>query len=1052
LHRYDEVRAVFKARITEVLDGYLKEHWDGREASGDWYSVRCPLHEDRNASCSLSKNSGQLNCHGGCGRLKLFEWWAQFRGLDDEQEGLKDMAGILGVEESSGSPTGRPNKSGQITKVTESLHRQWIHDLWEDPFHQPLRDELAARGFSRRHLEDYELGAVKTRTTSRLTFPYVQDGTLINRCKSWTPSGNPRWQWHGDKNVDCIGLWPRDEPPPGEDVLIAEGEWDALAARELAKWPIYAYAWNGGAGQSIEAHQVHFNMGGRRVFICFDLDTWQGPDPDEAFVPHDQKRAEFLHRRAAMIKMARVLEDLGADVYILTVPLDPKVDYKADLRDWISKSDTANFDEIPCISLADAMAELRKVTEVEDLGSALEVPGKAVKLKVQLSSQGNEDNYLNLAMSIISCNQDQGEMCKTCPVAKGISSIDWMDAKSSLEGDRVRASNFMVRGRLKNFDGVVAHDMLGVSQGCKAFRVDHQPEPGFRKEAWWLANEKGNDVFAMVRSMKEHQLVPGDEIEVEAIPTMTIGDPISFLSVHAYKYLDPQSFRLAPEEAADLDAFSPNNRDLEDSKYFILERIYDLVSNVTGIYGDDSLLMHQTVLMVLMSSLWVNDRHGEPLRGWGDAAIIGRQGSGKSKVLKNLHSHFGAEGAYIEATPTNWSAAGITIGYEQRNVNSKQMRPKPGVFPKNNGRLVMIDEFHSLGATNAWSTDEFVANLQSARSDGLMSAFKIGGHVKLKAAVRFITVSNNSPDAKDYRCREIMDLYRKPEQVRRLDTAMWIERYDGPKSLDDPPPHIWTKARCERLMKRAWALQPGDILFEEDAERKIDEFIEKWSDVYRCAIDEIPIFSGAEKEQSLRRMSVSVANMCFSHPEGDPNKCLVTDVHVTIAAKWFEETWSNLDYRRFAEDCSRKAELVNEIECEQLLLKWGVVQESTGIVRVNMNEILNTLDMISHDSGISMGRARQIIGKLQEGQRVDDEALQWQKRGEINNLWFIAKDGRSKFGKMMLTQQGRALLDAMRYWCQNAELYTPRVEALMRSDIEDMMPMSKWDEANSDLR
>jgi hypothetical protein len=679
--------------------------------------------------------------------------------------------------------------------------------------------------------------------------------------------------------------------------------------------------------------------------------------------------------------------------------------------------------------------------------------GKRVATRIKLSSPANEDYYLNLAASIVSCMQDQGDMCKTCPVAQNIDSVDWTDKDNSVEGDRVRATGILVKGKLRSFDKTVLHDMIRVPPMCRACKITHFPDLTHTKEAWWVDNPDGHDIFALVRTDQGRKLSPGDDIEIEAIPTMTHDDPISFLSVGSYNYLDPHDFRLKPEEISDLEMLSPDSSEHSAVSAFLVERCADLTDNVTKIYGPEADLMHFTVLMVIMSSLWVNDESGDPQRGWGDVAIVGRQGSGKSLLLKRIRKHFGIdESAYLAATPHNWSPAGITIGMEQRNVASKQYRAKPGLFPRNNGKCIMIDEFHSVTDTDAMKDEKgFMSNLQSARSDGVMSSAKMGA-ATLPAAVRLITVSNNSPDGREYRCNEVMELYKRTEQVRRLDTAMWIERYDGPKELDERVPPVWTSKRCERLMRRAWAMKPEDIVITKDAEFEIARLVMEWTEKYKFAIDKIPLFGGAEKSQSLRRMAVSIANMCFSHPEDEPHRCLVTTAHVIVAANWFDLTWQNIDYARFSEDCARRSSLVDELECERLLIKWGVKIKFDQPSEFDENEVVNILDLIAHSDGISFSRAKQIIGKLPDGQRTEDEALQWQKDGLAQNLWLIARDKRSKFGVMTLTREGRSLLKKVKAWCAHGEVYAPRARDLMKHNTEGMMGMEEFDRVSRDLR
>jgi hypothetical protein len=641
-------------------------------------------------------------------------------------------------------------------------------------------------------------------------------------------------------------------------------------------------------------------------------------------------------------------------------------------------------------------------------------------------------------------------MCKKCPVAKGMGSADWTDPKLSVIGDRLRATEMLVRGKTKAFDSAVAHDVIKVPAACRAFNIEHLPEPGFRKTAWWVDVQDGNDIFAIIRANGKDNLRAGNDVDLHAVPALTDGTPISFLSVIGYEFRDPFSFRLGEAEIGDLDSFSPNSRDPKAVGMFMLERVRDLITNVTGIYGTDAELMHIAVVMTIMTSLWVKNKAGLVKRGWGDVAIVGDPGSGKSQALKLIREHFGIDSeAYHAATPDNWSPAGITIGMEQRSVSSKQWRGKPGLFPRSHGKCIMIDEFHSVTDSEAMKdTKGFMAQLQSARSEGKMSSAKMGA-ATLDAAVRLVTVSNITSESRDYRCREVMIRYKRPEQVRRLDSAVWVEVYNGPHETDSNPSHLWTSTRCERLMRRAWALKPDDIIVEAEAEAKIGEIVTEWNERFKHSISKIPLHSGPEKAESLRRMSVALANICFSHPGDDPHKCLVTEAHVLVAADWFEETWMNIDYAKFAEDCTRRAYLLDELECEKLLLQWGVPISSTP-EPYDSNEILNVLDMISDPAGITFSRAQTIIGKIDGDLRA--EALKWVKAGEIQNLWYKAESVRSDFGRFILTEAGRVLLERIRDWVPWEEHYAPRVRDLMLSNTESMMKMSEFDSVSRDLR
>jgi len=76
-------------------------------------------------------------------------------------------------------------------------------------------------------------------------------------------------------------------------------------------------------------------------------------------------------------------------------------------------------------------------------------------------------------------------------------------------------------------------------------------------------------------------------------------------------------------------------------------------------------------------------------------------------------------------------------------------------------------------------------------------------------------------------------------------------------------------------------------------------------------IEKITLFTGVEKAESIVRVAIAVANLCFSHPEGDIYAVDVRDVHVEWAAKWIEKCWANLEYGEHSEH-QRKKDVVGK--------------------------------------------------------------------------------------------------------------------------------------------
>lgn len=198
-------------------------------------------------------------------------------------------------------------------------------------------------------------------------------------------------------------------------------------------------------------------------------------------------------------------------------------------------------------------------------------------------------------------------------------------------------------------------------------------------------------------------------------------------------------------------------------------------------------------------------------------------------------------------------------------------------------------------------------HLQSARDLGHVGGIKIYGARQLPAAVRFGTISNwldGRRDSRKFPCQHLLDLYGKPEALRRLDFGLVVdgEPSDEGVAVD----HKWTADLEQATILRAWSQSPGDVRIRPDALKEARQQVQEWGNFYA---DEIPLFTGAEKLFSLLRLAVAGANLMFSHPDDDLRVCDLRPVWIKWAARFLERTWAGLLYDQFSSSQFAKREV-----------------------------------------------------------------------------------------------------------------------------------------------
>lgn len=254
---------------------------------GKW-TARCPAHEDRNASLSVSAGrQGVLaHCFAGCSvdaiadavGMPITEW---FDAVEEPANRVKRTTAAMAPDP---LPTAADLDRWHTALMSNAklLARLVVVKGWRQPALEHLRIGWDGR---------------------RLTIPVRdKDGVLVN-VNRYLPNGQPKMMATRGRERD---LFPAPETVGGSVIWIVEGEPDAIAAHSIGLPAV------GLPGATNWRDEWAPRFADRRVVVCCDCDQ---PGRTAATTVHDSLAAA------------------GVDVRVHD--LDPARDDKFDLTDWV---------------------------------------------------------------------------------------------------------------------------------------------------------------------------------------------------------------------------------------------------------------------------------------------------------------------------------------------------------------------------------------------------------------------------------------------------------------------------------------------------------------------------------------------------------------------------------------------------------------------------------------------------------------------------------------------------------------------------------------------
>jgi hypothetical protein len=236
----------------------------------------------------------------------------------------------------------------------------------------------------------------------------------------------------------------------------------------------------------------------------------------------------------------------------------------------------------------------------------------------------------------------------------------------------------------------------------------------------------------------------------------------------------------------------------------------------------------------------------------------------------------------------------------------KQWRARPGLFPRRDARMVVLDEFHHMTPASKGQRsghNELINELQSVRDRGFLDVEK-AAHARFRSRVRLLTISNpprrNGFASYRYPCMVIRDLYGTDEAISRLDWLFMSTNDENVKAARHTAPITYTKRLCTILRQRAWFTKASQIHYLDGVEDMARTIGEEWQMQF---VSSLPLYTRREKWRSILRVATAIALLRFSHLE-DPNHCIVNLGDVQVARDWFEMTFESSHF-----DCYSLAEL-----------------------------------------------------------------------------------------------------------------------------------------------
>lgn len=829
----------------------------------------CPFHGDTEPSANINLQTGLWFCHvcneGGSpiDILLRLDKSLNFRGA------VERIGAMVGLEPPAKHGQAVPSNVVQIDSATKGKLTEKNIEMWHA---SALRADwlmqwfAEKRGYTEATIKAFKLGW----DGQRVTIPVRdEDGRLVNVRRYRDPR---------DKNQGAAGkmiglaagmnearLWPLDALQQA-DVILVEGEWDAMLMRQHG----FTNTLTVTSGAGIFNPEWVPLFDGKNVTIIYDN--------DDAGRRGEQSVAAKLSR-AALVAIAHI----------------PNLPAKGDVTDFFVEQGRS-ADELREI-IGDASPYLR-APDIEEEPDAIPSRlyeasdarnrGKRLSLPVLLSGKATTP-YTVPYKYVARCDMSNKRYCAICP----LSEVGGEKKVTLQPGDAqvlqlVNVSTTQQQAALKAMSGAVPQCNRPIVEVSEAINVEELrliPE---------LDTAVDGDTEYVTRTgyFLGHGLRPNRSYQMIGY---SHPHPKTQATVHLLSEAIPaqdniSAFAMTPELRDRLQMFTgdPTTRmsDIYEDFRLTVHRIQDRFDMQVA-YD----LVWHSVISFYFNGAFVR-------RGWVETMVMGDSGQGKTEMAMALLGHYRL-GQRVQGEQS--STAGLIGGLEKMGDS---WMLSWGQVPLNDKRLLIIDEAQGLAASQ-------IEGMSDVRATGVAEITKIRTE-RTNARCRLVWLANPvsglTLSQHNQGVLAIKDLFKKPEDIRRLDFALTVasgdvrlERVNVRHDEAATTPR-YPSDSCRDLVLWAWSRRPDQVEFTKDA---VDLILSEATRMGRSYHASIPLVEPSDQRLKLARLAAATAARTFSTPDGE--KLLVNADHVRFVVDFLERIYNatSMSYGEYSEQQRR---------------------------------------------------------------------------------------------------------------------------------------------------
>lgn len=803
----------------------------------------CPFHEDKTPSFSLDLDKGLWYCQSEKRGGDIYSFYMESHGVNFK----KAKAEILGNRESPALSIANVNESHKRLMKNESL-----------------QNILYAKKFwSKETIQQLKLGW----EDERVTIPvFGQDGELLN-IRKYDILHKTKDKFKGIPGYNETTLYPFANISKNPIILFA-GEPDTILAIQFG-FPAITFT----SGEGMLSKKLIPLFKNKTIFICYDIDE-QGKRGTTILANnliHVAKQVKIIHLPE------EILRGHGKDFTDLALLcITEKLDFK---KIWNEIVDSAEIFTI----LEQQPSNYNDYLEI-DFYKAIDPMyfNKNMHFKALVIGSATSP-YLCPKRVTLKCEINKGDGCKNCSLFMCGGDFKYT-VPEQYAPELINLTSEEQKKRLKSLVGIYK---------CTGFEMIVDEIETI--EAIWISptleTERLEQKFASRKSyLTKYGIVTN---KIYDFYGKTIPDPEDQSAIHWFTKNDPitadlYEFKLTEEYIDALKIFHPEENTEEAIELKFLEIIEDLTYNAPGsaIIGREDLFI--ALDLVYHTVLNFNFLGNEITKGWGECLIVGDTGTGKTIAATKLMKHYKL-GEYI--TLEKATTAGI-VGGLSRIGNSNVF--SWGIFPINDGRLVILDETNGLDA-NA------ISDLSAIRSTGIAERTIVGSTRRTSARVRTIWISNPRSSARSIRyyssgVEAIRELIGRSEDIQRFDFAVIVGADEVPSELINSPirkkiQHRFTSELCNNLILWTWSRKKENIKFEHETEKLI---LQNAIDMGNKYSDNIPLVQATTQRIKLARLAVATACRMFSTNDGI--NVIVKPCHIEFVRNYLDRVYNTPNF------------------------------------------------------------------------------------------------------------------------------------------------------------